>query len=72
MEELKKLCEIASSLDVWKDVGKYEDMFTSNAGITKLIWEAAKDGIDINDDMLFNLKQIHDIGWEDFVRQYYK
>jgi len=72
MEELKKLCDIVSSLDVWEDIGKYEDMFTSNGGITKLVWEAAKDGIDVDDDMLFNLKQIHHIGWEDFIGQYYK
>ncbi len=71
MKELKKLCELVSSLDVWDDVGKYEDMFTSNAGINKLVWEAAKDGIDIDDDMLFNLKRIYKFGWEDFVRQYY-
>ena len=72
MEVLKKLCDIVSLLDVWDDVGKYEDMFTYNTGITKLIWEAAKDGIDIDDDILFNLKRIHEIGWEDFVTQYYK
>ena len=72
MEELKKLRELVSSLDVWDDVSKYEDVFTSNAGINKLIWEAAKDGIDIDDDMLLNLKRIYEIGWEDFVSQYYK
>jgi len=72
MEVLKKLCDIVSLLDVWDDVGKYEDMFTYNTGITKLIWEAAKDDIDIDDDMLFNLKRIHELGWEDFVTQYYK
>jgi len=72
MEVLKKLCDIVSLLDVWDDVGKYEDIFTHNKGITKLVWEAAKDGIDIDDDMLFNLKRIHEIGWEDFVTQYYK
>ena len=60
MEELKKLCDIVSSLDVWEDIGKYEDMFTSNGGITKLVWEAAKDGIDIDDDMLVNLKEIYE------------
>ena len=72
MEELKKLCRLVSSLDVWNDIGKYEDMFTFNSGINKLIWEAAKDDIDIDDDMLFNLKRIYEIGWEDFVSQYYK
>ena len=72
MEELKKLCELVSSLDAWNDIGNYEDIFTFNPGISKLVWEAAKDGIDIDDDMLFNLKRIHEIGWEDFVSQYYK
>ena len=66
------MCELVSSLDVWDDVGKYEVVFTSNAGITKLIWEAAKDGIDIDDDMLLNLKRIYEIAREDFVSQYYK
>ncbi len=72
MEVLKKLCDIVSLLDLWDDVGEYEDIFTHNKGITKLAWEAAKDGIDIDDDILFNLKRIHEIGWEDFVTQYYK
>ena len=66
------VCDIVSELGVWDDIGKYEDIFTSNIGITKLAWEAAKDGINVDDDILLNLKRIYENGWEDFVIQYYK
>ncbi len=72
MEELKKVCKLVSSLDAWNVIGNYEDIFTYNPYISKLVWEAAKDDIDIDDDMLLNLKRIYKIGWEDFVSRYYK
>lgn len=57
MDAIDKLVEIVSSLDAWDDIMKYKDMFTSNTGINKLSWEAAKEGIDIDDDMFINLKR---------------